>query len=394
MQHTLVLSLREHRGEQRLFAAIPYEKQLITLIRTIPGATWHPGDKQWHFPPGEATLQALREKLAGKALIDVSLLLPGQGQEEHAAWPEMRLPVPVPEAGLLPKVTLPDEMQQLAMQAYTDMLYLMNYSENTIKNYRTWFLVFMNAFPGRKPSTISKNEILDFLNRLRKSPKWSSTIQNQMINAIKFFYEKLLHRPRELYDLPRARKEHTLPSVFSEQEIAAIFRACENLKHRTILCIAYAAGLRVSEIVNLRTSDIDSNRMIIYLRQAKGKKDRIVMLSEKLLVMLREYARQYKPKNWLFEGPGGTQYSMRSVQIILQTAKAKAGIKRKGSIHALRHSFATHLLENGTDLVSIKELLGHKSIQTTMTYTHISKKNLTRIQSPFDRLQNNETDPF
>ena len=274
----------------------------------------------------------------------------------------------------------------LALKAYLELLSLKNYSQNTIKNYRNWFIYFLKSFPDRKPSGIVKNEIIDFLVSFRKSKSWSATSQNQLINAIKFFYEQLLKRPREVYDLPRAQKPYQLPEIFSASEILAILNACENLKHRTILSLGYACGLRVSELVNLKISEVDSKRMVINIRQGKGKKDRIVMLSEKLLELFRTYYTEYKPKVWMFEGQTGEQYSSRSIQAVLHHAKEKAGIKKKGSIHALRHSFATHLLESGTDIVSIKELLGHNSLRTTMTYTHVSKKHLSKIKSPFDSL--------
>lgn len=275
---------------------------------------------------------------------------------------------------------------QLAVKAYTEMLRLRNYSPNTIRNYENWFLFYLSHFPGRKPSTITKNQILDFMVAYRHSKAWSATSQNQLINAIKFFYEKLLNQPAEYYDLPRAKKPEQLPTVFAESEIVAIINATQNKKHRTMLCLAYSAGLRVSEIVNMRIQDIDSKRMVIMVKQSKGRKDRIVMLSDKILIMLREYYLIYKPSYWMFEGTAGYQYSARSAQEVIQQAKHKAGIKKKGSIHALRHSFATHLLEGGTDLLSIKELLGHNSLRTTMTYTHVSKKHISKIQSPIDKL--------
>jgi len=165
-----------------------------------------------------------------------------------------------------------------------------------------------------------------------------------------------------------------------------MLKACENLKHKTMLCLSYACGLRVSEIVNMKIRDIDSKRMVITIRQSKGRKDRQVMLSEKLLILLREYYKQYKPVLWLFEGQFGGEYSIRSVQKVLERVKEKSGVKKKGSIHALRHSFATHLLEGGTDLISIKELLGHSSLSTTAIYTHVSKKQISKIQSPLDKL--------
>lgn len=286
---------------------------------------------------------------------------------------------------LQPAFTQPTA-HQLALYAYTHLMKLKNYSPNTIKNYSNWFYFFLKHFPDRKASTITRNEILNFLVLYRNSHKWSATTQNQLINAIKFFYEKLLNKPREYYDLPRAQKHETLPTVFDETEILAIIKATNNLKHKTILCLAYAGGLRVSEIINLKIADIDSKRMVITLRQAKGRKDRQIMLSEKLLIMLRAYYKKYKPVQWMFEGQHGGQYTTRSINYIVNNAKEKERINKKGSIHAIRHSFATHLLEGGTDLLSIKELLGHNSLKTTMIYTHVSKKHISKIQSPLDKL--------
>ncbi len=225
--------------------------------------------------------------------------------------------------------------------------------------------------------------------RFRNSDKWSAASQNSLISSIKYFYEKVLKRKREIFDLPRAEKPFRLPTVFSQSEVAAIINACDNVKHKTILCLAYAGGLRISEIANLKIADVDSKRMVITLRQAKGKKDRQVMLSETLLEMLRKYIlaqKENKPKLWLFEGYGHTQYSTRSIGKIMDEAKKKAGITKRGNIHGLRHSFATHLLEGGTDLMVIKELLGHSSLQTTSIYTHVSKKTISKVQSPLDKL--------
>ncbi|MEI8137536.1 MAG: site-specific integrase [Bacteroidota bacterium] len=273
-----------------------------------------------------------------------------------------------------------------AIEKYTELLRLENYSANTINTYKNWFTLFLRCFPKHNPNEITKQEIIEMLVRYRNNKKWSATGQNQLISSIKFFYEKVLKRKREIYDFPRAEKPYQLPTIFDESEIIALFNACENLKHKTILMLAYSGGLRVSELVNLKIVDIDSKRMVITLRQAKGKKDRQVMLSEKLLLLFRNYFREYKPKEYLFEGQAGGIYTSRSIELIIKQAKKKAGITKKGSIHAMRHSFATHLLEGGTDIMSIKELLGHSSIQTTSIYTHVSKKQLSKIQSPLDKL--------
>ena len=189
-----------------------------------------------------------------------------------------------------------------------------------------------------------------------------------------------------MYLVERPREEKTLPIVLSEKEIGDLLNATENIKHKAILMLAYSAGLRLSELTNVKITDIDSNRMQIRIEQGKGKKDRYTLLAVKLLAILREYFVLFKPKEWLFEGADGGQYSVRSIQAIMKDATKKAGIKKKVSVHTLRHSFATHLLENGTDLRYIQSLLGHSSSKTTEIYTHITTKGFDQIKSPLDQL--------
>ncbi len=188
--------------------------------------------------------------------------------------------------------------------------------------------------------------------------------------------------------MDRPRSEKKLPTVLSEQEVGNLLNATENLKHKTILMLCYSAGLRLSELINMKIKDIDSSRMQVRIKQAKGKKDRYSLLSVKLLQVLREYFKKYKPKEWLFEGATGGLYSARSIQLIMHDATLKAGITKKVSVHTLRHSFATHLLENGTDLRYIQSLLGHESSKTTEVYTHITTKGFDQIKSPLDKLNN------
>lgn len=279
-----------------------------------------------------------------------------------------------------------DQTHILAFKAYSEKMTLLNYSGNTIKNYKNHFSKFLEYFKDKKPSGITKKEILEYLLAKWNNNKLSESEQNQKINSIKFFYEKVLNRSREVYEIPRPKKPFKLPEVFSENEVRRILDAAGNLKHKCILCLAYAGGLRVSEIINLRIGDIDSDRMIIHIKNSKGKKDRIVMLSKKLLLILRDYYKSYKPKSYLFEGMNGGKYSARSIQALLKNVKSKAGVTKRGSVHTLRHSFATHLFEGGTDILSIKKLLGHNSLRTTMIYTHVSKEHINKIQSPLDKL--------
>lgn len=401
---TIKLSIKHHDGSERLFAAFEYNKALNDAVRQLPGVKWSKTYKQWHFVINKDILKLLREKVKGIALLDTAELKT-QLEQRNETKTILRLKAserreteneegeakehPIPDIQTSSLKPIPsNHTQVLALKAYVELLRLKNYSPNTLKTYKNWFIIFLNHFPDRKPSTITKYEIMDFLVHYRNSGKWSSTVQNQLINAIKFFYEQLLHQPQQVYDLPRAKKEFRLPAVFSEQELKRIILATENLKHRTILCLAYSAGLRVSELVNLKIRDIDTDRMIITLRGAKGKKDRQVMLSPVILELMRAYytTEREKPKVWLFEGQYGGQYTARSIEEVIKNSKKKAGVTKKGSIHALRHSFATHLMESGTDLMTIKDLLGHNSLSTTSIYTHVSKKHISKVQSPLDKL--------
>jgi site-specific recombinase XerD len=245
---------------------------------------------------------------------------------------------------------------------------------------------FLEYYKDLDPGKITGEQIRDYLLYLLDKRKISISYQNQSINAIKFYYEQVLGRPVRTYYIQRPKKERTLPNVLSEQEVIRILKCTDNLKHKAILSLIYSAGLRLGELINLTIYDIASDRNIIIVRQAKGKKDRTSVLSKKVLQLLREYYKKYKPRKWLFEGQFGEQYSSTSVQKVFRMAKQKAGIKKKATIHTLRHSFATHLLERGTDLRYIQSLLGHQSSKTTEIYTHITKRGLDKITSPLDNL--------
>ncbi|OFY88047.1 MAG: recombinase XerD [Bacteroidetes bacterium RIFOXYA2_FULL_33_7] len=271
-------------------------------------------------------------------------------------------------------------------QEYTDKLIELRYSEQTIKTYKSCFEEFINYYHKIDIDLIDEKMISSFLRYLVVERKVSTSFQNQTINAIKFYYEKLKKGERKLYYIERPRREKTLPTVLSEEEVTKILNSIDNIKHKAILMTIYSAGLRISEVLKLKIKDIDSQRMQIKIEQSKGKKDRISILSNKNLEVLRLYFLKYKPKVWLFEGQNGEQYSQRSIQNILKTAAVKAGIKKYVTVHTLRHSFATHLLENGVDLRYIQSLLGHSNSKTTEIYTHITTKGLENLKSPLDKL--------
>lgn len=261
------------------------------------------------------------------------------------------------------------------------------YSENTIKTYTEAIHVFLRYFPDRDLEEFKNQDIITFNNGYILKRNLSASYQNQMVNAIKLFFQTVQNRKLVIDHIHRPKKSKILPNVLSKEEIKAILESPGNLKHRAMLSLIYACGLRRSEILNLLPTDVDSKRNILIIRQGKGRKDRIAPLSLKIIDMLRTYYRAYRPQKWLFEGQNpGQQYSTGSLRNVLKQAIRKAGISKPVSLHWLRHSYATHLLESGTDLRYIQELLGPSSSRTTEIYTHVSTKSLQNIKSPFDDL--------
>ena len=266
-------------------------------------------------------------------------------------------------------------------------LELKNLSPRTRSCYLTWVRSFALHF-HRSPEEMGDREIREYLHYLIKEKKASQSGVSQAYSALKFFYETTLKRDWNGYRIPRAQKGRRLPVVLSLQEIQAIFSAIGNLKHRAVLMTIYSAGLRLSEVVHLRVSDVDSQRMTIRVQQGKGQKDRYTLLGQRTLDILRDYWKEYRPVGWLFPGKTESEpLSVSSVQKVFEKALLRAGIKKPASVHTLRHSFATHLLEAGTDLFHIQHLLGHTSLKTTAVYLHLSRKGLGDLASPVDLLE-------
>lgn len=269
---------------------------------------------------------------------------------------------------------------------YISLLETKRYSFSTAKSYTSHFSQFMAFFEGKQLNEINEHDIKGYMHTIVKQGK-SLSHQNQVINAIKFYYEQVLDMPQRFYAVERPRKEQKLPSVLSEGEIASIISVTKNLKHKAILVTIYSCGLRLSELLNLKITDIEKDRHLLLVRDGKGGKDRYTVLSETTLALLRKYYLAYRPKQYLFEGQGGGRYSGKSVQNIVKHSLKLAHVKRPASTHTLRHSFATHLLENGTDLRYIQTLLGHSSPKTTEIYAHVSTKGLRDVVSPIEKLK-------
>ena len=268
-------------------------------------------------------------------------------------------------------------------EEYLLKLELKRYANSTVRTYVTFFEMFINQYKDRELNTINESDIRTFLQRLVQQRRSNSYI-NQAINAIKFYYEVVLGMPNRFYELERPRKEYKLPNVISKEEVLAIIEHTNNLKHKCIVELLYGSGLRRSELINLKIEDVDSKRMLIRVNGAKGNKDRQTLLSQKALADLRLYYKQWKPREYLFEGQKQAKSGGQSVLKILKTAALKAGIARTVTPHMLRHSFATHLLESGTDLRQIQVLLGHGSSKTTEIYTHVATNTFRTIKNPLD----------
>lgn len=271
-------------------------------------------------------------------------------------------------------------------QEYIDLLETKRYSINTARTYIGLFSEFIRYFKGMSLKEINENDIKQYMLTIVKTGK-SLSCQNQVINAIKFYYEQVLDMPQRFYEIERPRKEQKLPTVLSEEEILRIISSTTNIKHKAILVTIYSCGLRLSELLNLKITDVQSDRGLLIVKDGKGNKDRNTILSDTTLALLRKYYLAYKPKEYLFEGRDGGRYSVKSVQNIVKHSLKTAKITKRASTHTLRHSFATHLLENGTDLRHVQTLLGHSSPKTTEIYTHVSTKGLQGVVSPIEKLK-------
>ena len=275
---------------------------------------------------------------------------------------------------------------ELYREKYRKVLELKRYSINTQRAYLSSFEGFLTYYSGEDIDSLADEDADRYFTYLVTRLRVSAAIQKQAINAVKFYYEKVLNRPVMHFLYKRPKKEKRLPVILSEEEVSGMIKAVKNLKHRTIVMIIYSSGLRLSELLNLKIDDIDFERMLIRVVSGKGNKDRYTILSPRLIDIIERYIYAYQPSVYLFEGQYGGKYSAKSVQNIVKRAVAAAGITKHATVHTLRHSFATHLLENGTDLRYIQELLGHKSSKTTEIYTHVSKKSIGKIRSPLDNI--------
>jgi integrase/recombinase XerD len=391
---TVTLKALLHRNLECIGIYFAKGKLLEGIIRKQPCVKWSKTNTCWYIPLTKEGYDLLIEALKEKAIINNELLKAYlQKKKKITTTLSQEKQIENKKATAFTKTVALSTAWQLsdanteALEKFIQQLQLKAYSPSTIKTYRNEFMQLLQILKTKAVDSLQADDIKRYMVFAMKKEGISENTAHSRLNALKFYFEQVLGREKFFWEIPRPKKKMLLPKVISEEKILDGLLAVENLKHKTLLLLAYSAGMRVSEVIQLKISDINSDRMQITINEAKGKKDRVVTLSETILLLLREYYKEYKPRKWLFEGQyPGEHYSARSAQTIFKDAYKKLNLPATASFHSLRHSYATHLLENGTDITYIQKLLGHNDIKTTLRYTHVSNKDIGKIESPLDKL--------
>lgn len=365
-----------HRGKPCIAFKPGMNEKSYSIIRSLPGVLYTKTHSRWYvvYDAPSVFNTVFKAFNREKIFVDYAAIRkPEKTTDAPTATPVVKEPI--------------TEAHVAALNLMTQKLSLRGYSAHTAKTYYEQFKLFLRFYSRYTPDELGEPEITNYLLYLIQKKKISKSTQNQAINAIKFYYEKVLKQERKVYHIERPLTEKKLPLVLSQDEIVLIFGAITNLKHSIMLMLIYSAGLRRSELINLRIGDLDISRKVVFIRGAKGRKDRQSLLAKNLVPLLEPYLKEYKPRYWLFEGEKGEQYSPSSLQKVFARALERAGIKKEAHLHTLRHSFATHLLESGASTRFIQVLLGHESSRTTEIYTQVTQFSLTKIKSPLDSLE-------
>lgn len=371
-----------HCRQDVVVASFEYDSSLADMIKQLPGVCWSGALKSWYFPKSVFNLHRFFETFKEVAYIDYSAL---KG--------ENRMKPPSPSGTVKAGYNLRTIKSQLSPEARTNIgsfkkwMEQKRYAENSIKTYIHQLEIFFGYYAAKSPGAISNDDITRFNTEFILEYGLSPTFQNQTVSALKLFYENRYKRILNVEEIERPLRAKPLPKVFSKSDLEKFFHAITNPKHKMAMILIYSCGLRRSELINLRLEHLDSKRKQLSVINSKGKKDRVLPLSDRTLSKIKDYYRDYKPKQFLIEGQfEGRSLTASSLQKVFEKALTKARINKPYTIHCLRHSIATHLLENGTDLRYIQELLGHKSSTTTEIYTHVSTRSLQNIKNPFDDL--------
>jgi integrase/recombinase XerD len=373
---TITLAPLAHRNGPRVALVFAFDAEYIALAKGL-GARWSRSHRVWHLPPGPETVASIIAAYTGKARVDQTALLPKAKEEPNGAG----IPKP-PRPGVAPP---PEHVTALeAMRLHMEVAHC---SPNSIKAYLGAARQLFGFHSDKAPERLSTADIEAWLHHLATERKLSSSSQELAVNAVRYYYANVLGDVERVRLIQRPRRRRHPPTVLSQAEVAALIRAVDNVKHRCMLMLLYSGGLRISELIALRVGDLERDRGMLIVRGGRSNKDRVTLLGEKVLLPLSAYLAEYLPKDHLFEGATGGPCTARCVQQVFFRAHKKAGIRSPATLHTLRHSFATHLLERGTDLRYIQELLGHASSRTTEIYTRLSTEALGNIRSPLDDLE-------
>lgn len=356
--------------------------ELNNLLRANTGMRWSKTMNCWYLPFYKTITQDLFMLVKPNFYLDYSDLK--VHQESLVLKKETEKETITKPTDILQELS--DEAKH-KIERFKFWLLSKRYSDNTIGTYTDALKTFLRYYAHKPIAEITNDDLIKFNNHYIMANHFSASYQNQVVNSVKLFFRTIENNKLNPELVHRPKRPKLLPNVLSKEEVKLILNAHGNIKHKAMLSLIYSCGLRRSELLNLKLKDVDSARHLILIKQAKGKKDRIVPLSDKILKLLRDYFLAYKPREWLFEGQDrSNQYDDASLSAVLKQAVEKCNIKKNVTLHWLRHSYATHLLENGTDLRYIQEILGHSRSTTTEIYTHVSTKGIQNVVSPFDSL--------
>ncbi len=385
---TVVTERVIHDGVTRISIRFPFDPELIKITRGLSDALWSKQMGCWHIPDKSDIIGLLLSAFKGKAYVDYSAIRVNPRDKNEPKRDSDRS-----ERDKIARVSQTDSLASLSdkgkadVEKYSKWMEANRFPESTIQTYTSMMVKFLRFVSPKEAEDCTSDDLTRMIEEVILPRRLSHSFQNQMISSVKKFYSSVYRKVIDPGSLTRPRPIHRLPNVLSKDEVKLIINALTNEKHRVMLSLIYACGLRRSELLQLVPSDVERSRNLLRIRQSKGFRDRIVPLSDRTIEMVSVYMQRYKPERFIFEGQvRGEPYSATSLEKVLKSACRKAGIGKPVTLHWLRHSYATHLLESGTDLRYIQELLGHKSSKTTEIYTHVTTKSIQKIRSPFDDL--------
>ena len=403
---TIILKPLDHNQQENIAMYFPNIGMLNKAARKIKNARWSQTNKCWYVLLNKEKHREIVKAFKGLATIEQTELhdyLVAKNKKKTAAPTlisnTIKQPATVSKIIVAKRPVLKKEIINYkggeinpvnahVLPAMHQTLILKSYSASTIKTYTNEVGIFLRTIKHHSADSFSTKRLKDYLQYCSTTLGLTENTLHSRINALKFYYEQVLKKEKLFWEIPRPKKSIQLPKVLSKEEMIRLIRSIDNVKHKTMIMLGYGCGLRVSEITGLTPTDVDEDRRLLLIKRGKGKKDRVVSLSPVMIVMIREYKKEYAPEKYLFEGQKkNSPYSIRSLESIIKTAKQKAGISKSGSMHMLRHSFATHLIEKGTDVVFIQKLLGHNDIKTTLRYLHVSNKDMLNILSPLEDIK-------